>query len=142
MSTQWLEALGKTIERTTAGIPTAASSLIMSVGDYAFKDCSALTSISLPACTSVGERAFCFCTKLTSINLPACTSVGDSAFAYCSRLTSINLPACTSVDYNAFYSCSKLTSIHFAASNQTAIEASSYYASKFGASNATIYFDL
>ena len=112
------------------------------VGSYAFGGCSSLTSISLPACTSVGGYAFRQCTKLTDINLPVCTSVDTQVFANCSSLTSINLPACTSVGSYAFYSCSKLTEIHFAAANQSKIEKSSQYSSKWSATNATIYFDL
>jgi len=57
-------------------------------------------------------------------------------------LPAIDLPACTSVGDYAFYDCSTLSAIHFAAANQATIEALSGYSSKFGASSATIYFDL
>ena len=112
------------------------------VGIRAFSACSSLTSVSLPACTSVREYAFYSCSGLTSVSLPACTSVGKYAFGDCSSLTSIDLPACTSVGRDAFDACDKLAEIHFAAANQSKIEASSSYSSKWGADNATIYFDL
>ena len=70
------------------------------------------------------------------------TSIGDGAFSVCPSLTSINLPKVTSIGRGAFSSCSKLTAIHFSASNKSKIEANSYYSSKWGATNATIYFDL
>ena len=79
---------------------------------------------------------------LTSISLPVATSIGNYAFRGCSALTEVSLPAATSIGGNAFYSCSALTSIHFAAANQATIEALSSYSSKWGATNATIYFDL
>ena len=69
-------------------------------------------------------------------------SIGDYAFAHCSSLTSIHLPKVTSIGSYAFDYCSSLTSIHFAAKNKETIEALSGFSSKFGATKATIYFDL
>jgi hypothetical protein len=44
--------------------------------------------------------------------------------------------------YNAFQYCTGITEIHFRADAQATIEATSGYSDKFGATNATIYFDL
>ena len=84
------------------------------IGDYAFKGCSGLTSLTLPATiTTIGKYAFEDCTGLTSLNLPAgITSIGRSAFGGCSGLTSLTLPAgITSISDEAFYLCSGLTSL-------------------------------
>ena len=64
------------------------------IGDYAFYNCSRLTSLNLPAgITSIGEGAFWDCSGLTSLTLPVgITSIGESAFAGCTGLTSLNLP--------------------------------------------------
>lgn len=113
-----------------------------SVSGYAFNSCYGLKTVNLPKCTSIGNGAFYFCFNLKTINLPKCTSIGSNAFYSCAGLETVNLPECTSIGSNAFSSCSKLTSIHFAAANQATIEALSGYSSKFGASSATIYFDL
>lgn len=44
---------------------------------------------------------------------------------------------------NTFYNCTALKEIHFVSANQTAIESSTGYATKWGApSSCTIYFDL
>ena len=72
----------------------------------------------------------------------ALTTVGNGAFFGCSLLTSINLPNVTTVENYAFNGCSSLKEIHFAAKNKEAIEALSDYSNKFGATNATIYFDI
>ena len=49
------------------------------IGDYAFYDCSGLTSITIPnSVTSIGESAFIFCSSLTSITIPnSVTSIGN-----------------------------------------------------------------
>lgn len=120
MSTEFAEAFRATVKRNITEIPTKVSNTLTKVGNY----------------------TFCGCSNLTSISLPLCESVGISAFDRCGSLTSASLPACTSVSNYAFNICSKLTEIHFGAANQTAIEASSQYSSKWGAGKATIYFDL
>ena len=84
------------------------------IGEYAFKDCSRLTSLTLPVgITSIGYDAFAYCSGLTSLTLPAgITSIGEYAFYGCSGLTSLNLPAgITSIDKYAFSGCSRLTSL-------------------------------
>lgn len=106
------------------------------------RDNNYLTSIYLAKCTSISSYVCYYCLKLKTVNLPKCTSIGSHAFDTSYNLTSISLPACTSVGSDAFYHCTSLTSIHFAAANQATIEALSGYSSKWGASKATIYFDL
>ena len=84
------------------------------IGEYAFKDCSRLTSLTLPVgITSIGYDAFAYCSGLTSLTLPAgITSIGEYAFSGCSGLTSLTLPAgITSIDKCAFSGCSRLTSL-------------------------------
>ena len=61
------------------------------IGEYAFHDCSGLTSLTLPAgITSIGDDAFWGCSGLTSLTLPATiTSIVERAFWYCSGLASV-----------------------------------------------------
>ena len=70
------------------------------------------------------------------------TTVGLHAFYGCSILTNVKLPACTSIGQYAFMNCSNLNAIHLGISNKTSIEADTNYSSKWGASNAKVYFDL
>ena len=109
---------------------------LINVGNYglnsAFRGCTGLTgSVSFPKLTSIGERglynAFRGCTGIGSVSFPKLTSIGDSGLT------------------NAFYGCTGITEIHFRADAQSAVEETGEYGGykdKFGATNATIYFDL
>ena len=81
------------------------------IGNYAFSDCSGLTSLILPSSvTEIGSSAFSGCSGLTSLTLPSSvTSIGWATFSGCSGLTSLTLPSSvTSIDGRAFYGCSSL----------------------------------
>lgn len=84
------------------------------IGDYAFKDCSGLTSITIPdGVTSIGNYAFRNCSGLTSITIPdSVRSIGSCAFCNCTGLTSIIIPNSVNIiESEAFYGCSGLTSV-------------------------------
>ena len=84
------------------------------IGSYAFRDCSGLTSLTLPAgITLIDVGAFYGCSGLTNLNLPAgITKIDYGAFWGCSGLTSLTLPAgITSIGDDTFYGCSGLTSL-------------------------------
>ena len=88
--------------------------VVTSLGDECFKDCSGLTSITIPSSvTSLGDYCFTSCIGLTSITIPSSvTSLGDDCFSYCSSLTSIEIPSSvTSLGEFCFISCCDLTTI-------------------------------
>ena len=92
---------------------------VTSIGDYAFDNCTSLTSIEIPSgVTSIGDGAFAYCTSLTSIEIPSgVTSIRDHAFDNCTSLTSIEIPSgVTSIGNSAFKNCTSLASIEIPSS--------------------------
>ncbi len=87
---------------------------VTSIGSYAFRDCSGLTSVTIPdGVTSIGCDAFSSCSSLTSINIPdGVTSIDSFAFYGCISLTSITIPnSATFMGNFAFSNCRGLTSV-------------------------------
>lgn len=97
-------------------------------------------------------RAFGYCSNLKYVifdKLETITSTGFLGYAFvgCVSLTTMSFPKLINIDNNSafdymFSECTQIEEIHFRADMQTTIEAMDGYSSKFGASNATVYFDL
>ena len=106
--------------------------LLKSIGDYAFRECSSLSSITIPnSVTSIGNYAFNGCASLTSpvynahcfAYLPTSfegtytvpdgiKQIAGGAFYKCSSLTSVTIPnSVTSIGESAFEHCSSLSSV-------------------------------
>ena len=87
---------------------------VISIGTYAFEDCSSLTSLTIPnSVLSIGYMAFRGCSGLTSLTIPnSVISIGSYAFRDCSSLTSLTIPnSVTSIGDAAFRECISLTSL-------------------------------
>lgn len=127
--------------------------------DNCFGSVNNLTSADFPALQIIGSdgltRVFYACNSLTSVDFPSLTTIENEAFnscfGFCRSLATISFPALTNVQNtsfgNASYSycfsnCTALTEIHFRTDMQTTIEAMTGYADKWGATNASIIFDL
>ena len=94
----------------------AENSQCTEIGNYAFSECTGLTSITIPASvTSIGEWAFYRCSNLATVIFEEGSqleSIGDYAFRECISLTSITIPASvTSIGGGAFYYCSNLATV-------------------------------
>lgn len=139
---------------------------------YAFGGCTALESVDFSSLKVIGNStttsanyrqfyyAFQNCSKLTTMTFPSLEAIycngtanNQGTFAYNNKVKKLYFPKLTYIGKtsgysnatagnNIFYSCSALTEIHFAEANQSAIEASTGYSTKWGRSSATIYFDL
>ncbi len=98
-------------EITEANIPAEIDGLpVTSIGYFAFRDCSSLTSVTIPnSITTIDDYAFDGC-PLTAITIPdSVTSIGNHAFDRCA-LTAVTIPdSVTSIGLQAFRCCSNLT---------------------------------
>ncbi len=93
---------------------TIIPNTITSIGNYAFWNCTGLSSITIPnSVTSIENGAFRGCEGLTTISIPnSVTNIGWMAFYYCTSLTAISIPnSVTTIGHSAFASCYSLTSI-------------------------------
>ena len=87
---------------------------VTSIGENAFRDCSELTSVTIPnSVTSIGYSAFYLCSGLTTVIISnSVTSIEQSTFAGCTSLTSVTIPnSVTNIGEHAFDHCKSLTSI-------------------------------
>ncbi len=87
---------------------------VTSIGEGAFKNCSKLTSVTIPnSVTTIGNEAFNDCYGLTSVTIGnSVTSIGNHAFDGCMGLTSVEIPnSVYSIGSDAFCGCSGLTSL-------------------------------
>lgn len=96
--------------------------------------CSNLTSLDLSGLEEMGvtcaHNMLSGCAQVTTMSFPSLRVVTTSSFSS------------STASKGAFYNCTGMTAIHFPANIQASIEATNQYANKWGASNATIYFDL
>ena len=93
---------------------------IIQIGEYAFKDCQKLTSVTIPSSvTSIENLSFVGCTNLISIIIPnSVTNIKDGAFSGCENLTAIFIPSSvTNIGDGAFENCSKLASFDVSIDN-------------------------
>ena len=94
---------------------------VTTVGQNAFRDCTALESVTLPAqgLTNIKNVAFYECNALKEMTIPeGVETIGESAFGFCG-LTTISIPASvTSIGESVFYRCSSLTAIDVNAANE------------------------
>lgn len=88
---------------------------VTGIGDWAFRDCSGLNSITIPSSVNIiGKRAFHGCTGLTNVNIPNnnVTTIGYAAFCGCSGLSEIAIGNhVTTIDAYAFLHCTNSTEI-------------------------------
>ena len=87
---------------------------IETIGNYAFRGCDCLESVTIPdSVTAIGDMAFFDCVSLESVTIPdSVTTIGDSVFSGCNGLTSVTIPdSVTTIGSYAFEGCYGLTSV-------------------------------
>ena len=108
-------------------------------GDYyygAFSDCTALTSIEIPASVeTIGNTAFSDCSSLATVTFEKGSrlkTIGNNAYYRCTSLTSIEIPASVeTIEKKAFFHCSKLTTITFEKGSLLKTIGGGYYSSYY-----------
>ena len=96
----------------------AEGSQCITIGGYAFRGCSSLTSVVFPSSLTEfnGQYAFSDCTALTSVDLSNCSnmsSIYTHAFSRCSSLSTVKFPPnLTTIDSFAFTDYTSLTTIN------------------------------
>lgn len=86
------------------------------IGESAFRGCTALTSLAIPACVQTIENfAFSGCSSMESLRFASDSrlqSIGESAFIGCDALSGVSLPeGLKTVGRTAFYDCDKMESL-------------------------------
>lgn len=109
---------------------------ITTVGGGAFYQCSSMRTLSLPSIVSARDFAFANCSALTSLEFPSLESVGLSALSGCASLETVALPKVRSIANYGFYNCSALTKLILG--NETLVTLNNRNALQ-GANNAVIY---
>lgn len=103
--------------------------------DYLIGCCgSAEGAVSIPSTVNtIGQYAFLECTEMTSIDIPnSVTTIGEAAFRGCAGLTSITIPPSVSyIGQSCFRDCSNLTTVYFNAT-ECVMQPSGDYFSVFG----------
>ena len=92
---------------------------VVSIGEYAFRDCTRLTSVVIPnSVKSIGAYAFYNCSQVNAINLPSSiTNIGMGAFEGCSSLASMVLPnGIPAIEDETFFGCTALRAVVIPAS--------------------------
>lgn len=150
---------------STISFPELSGNLGNNHFNKAFNSCTALTTVSFPKLKEASgnyifTQAFTG-TQVTTLSFPELSTMystgsaaGGAPFKDNTTLTALYFPKLIGMSTNntktnvtathLFDGCTNLVQIHFGEANQTIIEGSSGYATKWGAPNANcqIYFDL
>jgi len=87
---------------------------VQKINNYAFSNCSFLTSVSLPnSITEICLGAFSYCIGITSITIPnSVIDIGEKAFYGCEHLTSVSIgDKVDKIGICAFSGCTELLEI-------------------------------
>jgi hypothetical protein len=99
-------------------LPDAATSVKGGSGenDAAFKNFTALTSVTGNNIITIGDNAFAKCSALTEANFPLAETIGTRAF-HTTGLVTLSLPAAITIKNDAFFQCKALKTVETTATN-------------------------
>lgn len=100
--------------------------LVETVGNYAFSGCTGLSSVILAA-SDIGDCAFLNCKNLISITLDKTVNIGDEVFEYCNITNPITIPnTISTIGEYAFSGNRNLTKIEFKGTTPPTIASTSF----------------
>ena len=123
-----LTSISSSFRGCTAEIIWDGTPRITTIGRYAFSGYAG-ESLTIPAgVTIIGDYAFADCSNLTSLTIPeGVRSIGERAFSGCTGLNSITIPSSVGqIALDAFLDCSALTELTFARADYWQLAYSSY----------------
>lgn len=88
---------------------------VTSIGDYAFRDCSGITSVTIANnVTSIGSYAFYGCKGLQTVTIPNnVTSIGSYAFQDCSSVRELSIgDGIQKITGSSFMNCSSINKLY------------------------------
>ena len=139
---------GSKLKTIGGGYSSSSSSTTTTAYSYyygAFSDCTALTSIEIPASVeTIKATAFQGCSSLATVTFEKGSklkTIGGSYYSYyygafygCTSLTSIEIPASVeTIEAAAFMRCSKLATVTFEKGSKLKTIGGSYYSYYYGA---------
>ena len=89
---------------------------VTAIGDYAFYDCSKITSVIMPnTTTEIGYAAFYGCKCLSSIKIPnSMVEIHPRVFEECIGITEVSIPiSIKGIGWSAFKNCSGLKNVYY-----------------------------
>ncbi|MBQ7683573.1 MAG: leucine-rich repeat domain-containing protein [Bacteroidaceae bacterium] len=92
---------------------------VVSIGEYAFRDCTQLTSVTIPnSIRTIKDYAFYNCSQIIGLTIPdSVTSIGVGAFEGCSAIVSMKIPnGVPAISDETFYGCTALKTLVLPAS--------------------------
>ena len=118
------------------------------IGEYAFFNCTALTTVNLSQVAQIDQYAFQLCTSLAELTLDKVAAIDKCAFFGCTSLKTLKLPKCTRFGDYIVTGCSSLTQIEATAAgnfvdieNGTSIEHSAVFQNRAGTHTGANTFD-
>lgn len=94
---------------------------VEALGEYSFMDCDGIIDIVIPEnVKTIGEAAFSDCNALESVSILGAASIGNFAFSECANLISVELPdTLTSIGEYGFRGCEALRTVTIPSSVRT-----------------------
>ncbi len=97
--------------RNCEALTNVSMSMLTVLPAYTFYNCPLLTSVTLSSLESVGSYAF-YGTGLETVSLPVVTTLAEASFSNCASLETVKLPKLRTFNPNYFYGCDDIRTLN------------------------------